>query len=555
MTGSLVILTLVGHVVLLLWGMRMVQSGVERAFGSNLRRVLGRALRNRLVAVGAGAAVTMLLQSSTATAMMVTSFAARGAVELIPALAVMLGANIGTAIIVKALSFNVSWVSPLLLLVGYVAFKRSPKGRWRDLGRVGIGLGLMLLALHGLVETIQPVSGEPVLGEILNQVTGDPILDLVLAAGLTFAAHSSVAIMLLLMGLAAGKAITPMAAVALVLGANLGGAIPPVLETGGANPANRRVPVGNLLFRAGGCVVALPFVHGIAKVLWQWDPSPGSAITTFHLVFNVVVAIACIGLLGPAAALLTRIFPEKRRRQATTMEPLFLDPTALDTPYLALANAAREILRMGDLVDAMLRLFSTALSKPDKSISDQALRIGRELDVLHEAVKAYLAGLDRGELTESDIVRLSDLIEFAVNVGQAGDILERRLAQLTRQSAVTDELDREAARGLVARVCADLKLALSTMMTEDERSGRELVEAKRAVNEAERAASRDHLARLVGGDQAALTASAPFLATLQDLKRANSHLASIGYAVMIPEEHVLSVDPGDSEVRHKVPEE
>src|ERR1700761_6818318 len=200
MIGSLMILTLVGHVVLLLWGMRMVQSGIERAFGSNLRRVLGRALRNRLVAVGAGAAVTMLLQSSTATALMVTSFSARGAVDLIPALSVMLGANVGTAVIVKALSFNISWVSPLLLLIGYGAFKRSPKGRLRDLGRVGIGLGLMLLALHGLVETIQPVSGEPILGQILREVTGDPVLDLVLAAGLTFAAHSSVAIMLLLTG-------------------------------------------------------------------------------------------------------------------------------------------------------------------------------------------------------------------------------------------------------------------------------------------------------------------------------------------------------------------
>jgi len=167
MSATFVILELAGHVVLLLWGMRMVQSGVERAFGSDLRRVLGRALRNRLLAVTAGTGVTMLLQSSTATAIMVTSFAARGAIELVPALAVMLGANVGTALIVKALSFDVSWVSPLLLQVGYLSFKHSPKGRYRDLGRVGIGLGLMLLALHLLVETIQPVGTAPLLKNIL----------------------------------------------------------------------------------------------------------------------------------------------------------------------------------------------------------------------------------------------------------------------------------------------------------------------------------------------------------------------------------------------------
>ena len=535
MNGSFVVLVLVGNVVLLLWGLRMVQSGVERAFGSNLRRVLGRALRNRLVATFAGAAVTMLLQSSTATAMMVTAFAARGAVDLIPALAVMLGANVGTALIVKALSFDVSWLSPLLLLVGYVAFKRSAKGRSRDLGRVGIGLGLMLLALHGLVETIQPVSNVPILREILSALTGDPVLDVILAAALTFAAHSSVAVMLLLVSLADGNVITPMAAVALVLGANLGGALPPLLETDATNPANRRVPAGNFLFRALGCLAILPFVHPLSEALWRWIPNPASAVTAFHLAFNLVLAFACIGTLGPVAQFLSWLFPERFKHQADIVRPLFLDAEALETPYLALASAAREILRMGDLVDAMLRLVPIVLVKQDKAISAQAIRLGRELDTLHDAVKSYLAKLDRASLTERDIVRLSDLIEFAVNVGHAGDILERRIVQAAaRHEIIVDDPDRDAVLRIHARVGSELKLALSTMMTEDQRTARELIDAKRKVNEAERTASRDHLARLGGSDQAALGASSPFLSMLRDLKTVNSHLASIGYAVIEP---------------------
>lgn len=536
MNGTFVILALVGHVVLLLWGMRMVQSGVERAFGSNLRRVLGQALRNRFVATFAGAVVTMLLQSSTATAMMVTAFAARGAVDLIPALAVMLGANVGTALIVKVLSFDVSWVSSLLLLVGYVAFKRSPKGRYRDLGRVGIGLGLMLLALHGLVETIQPVSTAPILGEIISALTGDPLLDVLLAAVLTLAAHSSVAVMLLLVGLAAGNVVTPMAAIALVLGANLGGALPPVLATDAINPANRRVPVGNLLFRAVGCLSVLPFVKPLSEFFfWQWNSSPASAITAFHLAFNVVLAVACIGTLGPAARFLSWLFPEKLKHQAEIVRPLFLDQDGLETPYLALANAAREILRMGDLIDAMLRLVPSALSKADKATSAHAARLGRELDTLHEAVKSYLAKLDRTNLTERDTVRLSDLIEFAVNVGYAGDILERRVVQaIGRLGTTIDDIDRAAMLRIHACVGSELKLALSTIMTEDQRTARELIDEKRKVNEAERAAVRDHLLRLGGGDEAALVASSTFLSMLRDLKLVNSHLASIGYAVIAP---------------------
>jgi len=533
MSASFIILELAGQVVILLWGIRMVQNGIERAFGSDLRRILGRALRNRLVAVVAGACVTMLLQSSTATAMLVTSFAARGAVELIPALAVMLGANVGTALIVKALSFDVSWLAPLLLLTGHLSFKLSPKGRYRDLGRVGVGLGLTLVALHMLVETFRPVETAPVLGNILAALTADPILDMLLAAALTFAAHSSVAVVLLLAGLSAGGVVTPAAAIALVLGANLGGALPPVLETRSASPSNRRVPIGNLLFRAIGCAIVLPFAQPVAEALWRYDPDPRSATTTFHLVFNAALAIACLGLLGPAGALLTRLFPEKPKPEAEVAQPLFLDPEALETPYLALSNAAREILRMGDLVDALLRLVPIGPVPLDKKVSEQAAKLGRELDRLHEAVKGYLAKLDRTDLTERDLTRLSDLVEFAVNLGHAGDILERDVIRAsTRQGDGIGEADRDVVSRVRTRVVADLRLALSTMMTEDERSARELLDAKREINELERATARDHLARLGGADPATLAASNLFLSLLRDLKRVNSHLATIGYAVM-----------------------
>jgi phosphate:Na+ symporter len=182
----------------------------------------------------------------------------------------------------------------LLLLTGHLSFKLSPKGRYRDLGRVGVGLGLTLVALHMLVETFRPVGTAPVLGNVLAALTADPILDMLLAAILTFAAHSSVAVVLLLAGLSAGGVVTPASAIALVLGANLGGALPPVLGTKSASPSNRRVPIGNLLFRVIGCAIVLPFAHPIAEALWRYDPDPRSATTTFHLVFNAGLAVVVV---------------------------------------------------------------------------------------------------------------------------------------------------------------------------------------------------------------------------------------------------------------------
>jgi phosphate:Na+ symporter len=536
MIATIALVELIGYVVLLLWGMRMIQSGVSRAFGSNLRRVLGRMLRNRFAAMGAGLAVTALLQSSTATAMMTTSIAADGTVALVPALAVMLGANVGTALIVKALSFDVSWVAPLMLIAGYVAFRRERRGRGHDLGRVGIGLGLMLLALHQLVVTIQPVETAPVLRELLGALTSEPLLDLAFAALLTWAAHSSVAVMLLLTSLAAGNLITPVASIALVLGANLGGAIPPVLEAPSADPAARRLPVGNLAFRALGCVVALPFAQPIADTLADISPNPAAAVVNFHLVFNLVLAVVFIGLLDPAARLLTRAMPERPKKTEEAAQPLYLEETVLDTPYLALTNASREALRMVDLVAAMLRRLLQAVTADAPDAIKEIARTGKALDRLQEALKAYMTQLGTDQMSEADARRHDHVLDFAVNLGHAGDIIERSLAPAAARKAkrglVLTKEDEADLRAFHGRVLDDLRLAASTFMTEDARSAQTLLDAKRQLNAIERATGRRHLSRLEAHSPAGLEASTLHLAILRDLRRVNSHVSTIAYDVL-----------------------
>jgi phosphate:Na+ symporter len=535
MTATIAIIKLAGNVILLLWGMRMVQSGVVRAFGSKLRRVIGRTLRNRFAAVGAGLLVTALLQSSTATAMMTTSLAADGMVALVPALAVMLGANLGTALIVKALSFDVSWVSPLLVIAGYLAFRHGRKGMVHDLGRVGIGLGLMLLALHQLIVTIRPVETAPILGQLLGVLTREPVLDLAFAALLTWVAHSSVAVMLLLVSLAAGNVITPVAAIALVLGANLGGAIPPVIEAPSANPSGRRLPVGNLAFRAIGCVLVLPFAQPIAQALWQLNPNPAASVVDFHVAFNLALAVIFAGLLDPAASLLTRAMPDRKKTGDLAL-PLYLDETALDTPYLALANASREALRMADLVATMLRQFMTAVTGNDQEALKALARDGKALDRLQEALKVYLTQLGTDKLSEADTLRHGHVLDFVVNLGHAGDIIERSLADTASRKAKRgllltkeDEADLDMFQG---RVLENLKLAAATFMTRDLRSAQHLIDAKRQLNAMERSTGRRHLTRLEARRAGELEVSTLHLAMLRDLRRVNSHLSAVAYDVL-----------------------
>src|SRR5579862_8024538 len=261
------LLNLAGSVALLLWAVHMVQSGVQRAFGARLRRFLGRTLGGRVRALLAGLGVTAILQSSTATGLMVTGFAAGGLVELVPALAVMLGANVGTTLIVQLLSFDVAEAAPVLILIGVLMFRRASAGP-RDFGRVLIGLGLVLMALHNFIQLLAPYEDVPSLRLLLGAIATQPVLDVILAAGLTWAAHSSVAVVLLVMSFAAKGTVPPEAAFALVLGANLGTAINPVLEgaTGG-NPAERRLPMGNLLNRGIGIVIALVALGPISRLV------------------------------------------------------------------------------------------------------------------------------------------------------------------------------------------------------------------------------------------------------------------------------------------------
>jgi len=534
--GSIILLDLTGGVALLLWGLHMVQSGIVRAFGSDLRRLLGIALRNRFLAFLAGIVVTALLQSSTATGLMTASFASGGAVDLVPALAIMLGANVGTTLIVQVLSFNVSAVAPVLFVVGLVAFKRGRRTRTRDLGRVAIGVGLMLLSLHILLDTLAPAEEAPTVRALLASITGEPVFCILLAGALTWAAHSSVTVVLLVMSLAYSGFVTPTAALALVLGANLGSAINPLVEGSHAgNPATRRLPLGNLVNRLIGCALVLPVLHPIADALQRIEPNPSRMAADFHTVFNVVLALVFILPLNALASLLTRFLPEKRK-PSDPATPLYLDETAIDTPSLALVCAARETLHIGDIVETMLRRTMTALMTDDRKLVAEISRMDDAVDGLDEAVKLYVTKLTRESLDDGDGRRAMEIIAFSLNLEHVGDIIDKNLMELAAKKIKRRLVfSKEGAAELAAfhqEVLDNLKLAFSVFMSGDVRMARRLITEKSELRAAELAAAESHLARLREGRPESIESSSLHLDILRDLKRIHSHICSVAYPVL-----------------------
>jgi phosphate:Na+ symporter len=534
--ASIVLLDLMGGVALLLWGLHMVLTGVLRAFGPNLRRLLGKALGNRLNAFCAGLGLTAIVQSSTATGLMTTSLAADGVVSLVPALAIMLGANVGTTLIVQILSFNIAAAAPVMFIVGLVIFRTGSQGLTRALGRIAIGLGLTLLALHILVDTLAPAEEAPLVKSLLAAITHDPVFCIVIAAALTWAAHSSVAVVLLIMSLAYSHFVTPEAALALVLGANLGSAVNPLLEGGtGADPTSRRLPLGNLINRLVGILIALPLLPLLAREMAALQPNASKMTAEFHMFFNIALALIFIGLLDPLAGLLVRILPE-RKQAADPSLPRHLDEAALDSPSLAIANAARETLRMGDEVETMLSQVMTAIMDNDRKLAGEVSKRDNVVDRLTEAIKLYIAKLTRDSLDEREGRRAMEIVSFAINLEHVGDIIDKNLCELAvKKSKRRYQFSAEGAAELVSfhkRVCESLRIAFSVFMRGDVEAARRLVREKAELRSIELAAGERHFERLREGRAESIETSSLHLDILRDLKRIHSHICSVAYPVL-----------------------
>ena len=536
MNTTLTLVDLGGAIALLIWGVHMVQTGITRAFGPQLRRMLSYALGSRFKAFLAGVGVTSILQSSTATGLMVTAFAAGGLVDLVPALAVMLGANVGTTLIVQVLSFDVSKVSFLLILIGVFMFRRSVVTRTRDLGRVGIGLGLMLVALQHLLSMIIPFEDVPSLRVLLGAVTTDPLIDILLAAALTWAAHSSVAVVLLIVAFAAQGVVPPHAAFALVLGANLGTAVNPLLESGvGGDPAAKRLPIGNLINRVLGCALALALLNWIGPALVTIEPNAGRAVADFHTGFNIVLALLFFPVLKPFARLLVRLLPA-RVDPADPSQPLYLDWAAHETPSIALAGAAREALRMVDVFEAMLRGALDSLNRGDRKRVTETARMDNVLDQLDTAIKEYLTSIDTDALDDTDHRRLSEILAFTSNLEHAGDIVEKSLMSLAakriKRGVSFSEISRQEIREMMNRLIGNARAAAAVFMTEDPRAARQLLGEKEVFREIELRTTEEYFGRARTSRAETIEMSKLLLDIVRDLKRVNAHLAAAAYPIL-----------------------
>ncbi len=529
------LLNLLAAIALLVWGTHLVRTGILRVFGGNLRQILARSISNRFTAALSGIGVTALVQSSTATSLIISSFVGQGLVSLPLALAVMLGADVGTSLMTVVFSFDLSWLSPLCIFVGVVLFLSKPETNAGRFGRVLIGLGLMLMALKLVGTSTQVLTQAPAVRALLESLGSDLLLEITVGAFLAVVSYSSLAVVLLTATLVSTSVIASDVALGLVLGANLGSGLLAVITTARSAIEVRRVPLGNLMFKVLGVAIAAPFVSLWLRHARPYLGEPASVVVMFHLAFNLLVGIAFIGWTQVVAGWVEKLLPKPQKSSLDSRLP-HLDPSALTTPSLAISCAAREALYQADMVETMLRGMLEVIRKDDLALAEALRKMDDTVNELYSTIKYYLTKISREALDEHESRRWTDIISFTINMEQIGDIIERVLLDIEDKKIKPRRQFSEAGMAEIVelheRLTDNLRLGMSVFLNGDVRDAQKLLEEKARFRDLERAYASSHLGRLSANTLQSQETSSLHIDLISDLKRINSHICSIAYPIL-----------------------
>lgn len=537
MTGSIVFINLAGAVALLLWATRMVRTGIERAYGNVLRDKLRSAIGNRVSAAIAGFFLAIALQSATAVALIVSGFVAGGYVSSAIGIATLLGADFGSAFVVRLLRHDLSLLIPILLLAGTISFRATQARDWRQAGRIFFGLGLLLLSLKMIGDASQPLKSSELLPVVISYLSRDFITAFLLAAIVAWLFHSSVATILLFASLCDRELVPVILVVPLVLGANFGAAMIAAVLTRGADDVARIVPLGNVVIRGFATLFALVLHLFFPFPVETITQNPGDAVVYFHLILNGVVAIVGLLFSGAVASFLQAVVikpapvsPVQQYRFSA------LQPQHLSNPKQAINNATREVITLCDKIDLMLvQIFDVLETENPERMSGIEI-LDDEIDNVHREIKFYLAKISENLLDEHSAARCQDLLSATIKLEQAADIMSQNM--LIRAKKKHDRGTKFSTEGwaelsaLHDEVLKNARLAFNLLVNQDVEHARQLVAQKELVRNMTQRSEEMHLRRLRDGNMASFDSSSLHIDMMRDLKEINSLVVSIAYPVL-----------------------
>ncbi len=532
------LISLAGATMLLLFAVRMVRTGIERSFGASFKRLLTE--KNSMFGSSiTGVILAVVLQSSAAVTLLVTGFAASGYLIFPVGLAIVLGGDLGSALIIQVLSFRLDWLIPVLLALGGWLFVKCENRKWRQMGRILMGIAFILISLQFLRTAMDPIRDSAFLPAIADYLARDFITAFLVGAVLAFVMHSSVAAILMCVTLTQIGAIPFAAALSLLLGANLGSAIIPIWHTRDMMIEARRIPFANLILRGIWAFMMLLVINKMAHPDHLIIASAGQSLVYAHIAFNLTLVLLVLPFSRILESPFQALFPSgpETGRDSTELEQISaLDETVIDNPQLAIASLKRELLRMIDMVERMFRPLPEMYKTGDKALIKLVRDQDAPVNAVLSEIRKYVASMPMERYAKSEAKIARGLMEYAIRLETAGDVISKRLTAIASEKR--DKNMRFSSEGLSElvrlheAVTANLKLASNVLISDDLESARLLVMEKTEIKHVERKSRKRHLKRLQEGRADSFETSDLHLETLSSLRDINSHISAVAYPIL-----------------------
>ena len=530
------LLALFGGLALLLYGMQLIGEGLQRAAGGHLRHLLTRMTRTRLAAVASGALVTSIIQSSSATTLMLIGFVSAGLLTFPQSLGVILGADIGTTVTVQLLAFKVQELSLLLVGVGFAMTFFARRGLVKSLGQVVLGFGLIFLGMKVMNDGLAPLTENELTRQVLVALAGNQFLALLVGAVLSAGMASSAATIGLTLSLGHQGLLPLGAAIPVVLGANIGTCATALAASLRSSSDARRVAVAHIAFKVLGVALVFPFISPLTTVIAQTAGDVARQIANAHTFFNVAISALFLPFAPWAARVITALVPEEERGGDNPYRTRYLDDRYLDQPALAIGQATREALRMGDVAQNMLRDAMVVLRTDNQELLEDVERRDDQLDYLDREIKLFIARLGRETMSADMAQKEIALISFIGNLENIGDIIDKNLMELARKKLYQGRRFSEAGEAELIEfhslVSKNLERAIAGFAANDRSLAQEVLDMRPMVRQRERELRDSHLARLRRGLAESLETSEIHLDVLTNLKRISSHITALVYPIL-----------------------
>ena len=531
---TLTIIGFFGGVMLLLYGMKLAGDGLQKAAGGRLRAFLLKATSNRIKGLGVGAATTALLQSSSATTVMLVGFVGAGVLTLAETMGIILGADIGTTLTVQIIAFKVYDYAIALIGVGILLTLLSKSGRSRDIGLAILGFGFVFFSLKILIETFEPVARNPLFRDFLIGLSRDPLAGIIVSALLTALFQSSAATLGLAITAAHSGLLSLDAAMPIVFGANIGTCAAALVSSIGAPVDAKRVALAHVLFKVLGVLIVLPFLAVFTRLVGLSADELPRQVANAHTLFNIGIAVIFLPFTSPFTRLVKTLLPQKFAPER--FGPRYLDPMVLTSPGLALTQSARECLRAADIVGEMLKNSIEPFEDKDLSLVERIEEKDDRVDLLDREIKLYLTRISGESLTVEQAKRELEIMLFSLNMENIGDVIDKNLMELARKKINGHfSFSPDGARDILKlheRLMENFELGVAAFAGSDPELARRLINNKAKLSEMERDLRQAHIDRLHRGLRETIDTSAIHLDVLTNLKRINSYITNIAYPIL-----------------------